>query len=66
MKSKFFFALLILLPTLINAQVTGTVYEFSDNKKIPLFGVNIYWENTQTGTSTDEKGQFKIQKPTNS
>ncbi|MBI4645253.1 MAG: TonB-dependent receptor [Bacteroidia bacterium] len=42
-------------------QITGIVYGLAeDNKKVPLPGVNIYWINTQTGTSADNDGKFKI------
>lgn len=68
MKEKVLAVLIILMvcPILIKAQITGNVYEISDNKKQNLFGVNIYWENTNIGTSSDEKGSFKINKPENS
>lgn len=46
-------------------QVVGNVYEMSEDKKIPLFGVNIYWENTQIGTTSDKNGSFKIQNTDN-
>ena len=43
------------------AQVKGTVYEQSgDMQKSPLFGVNIYWEGTNLGTTSDKNGNFKI------
>jgi outer membrane cobalamin receptor len=57
--------LLFILPN-INAQISGKVFEFVDNKKEPLFGVNVYWENSSVGTSTDFEGRFEIQKPSNS
>ncbi len=46
-----------------------TIYSFSQEKisgkityenNLPLPGVNIYWENTEIGTVTDEKGNFSI------
>ncbi len=48
------------------AQVSGTVYEMQDGKKARLFGVNIYWENSNTGTTSDKNGNFKLNKPENS
>ena len=58
--------LLWIIPHFVNAQVSGTVYELSGKKNEPLFGVNVYWENSNVGTSTDTNGYFEISKPTNS
>ncbi len=39
----------------------GTVLEQSyGNKSLPLSGANVYWMNSQLGTITNEKGDFKI------
>jgi outer membrane receptor for ferrienterochelin and colicin len=59
-------ALLVVLPVFTSAQITGKVYEPSEKDKIPLFGVNIYWENTKSGTTSDENGYFEINKPSDS
>ncbi len=41
--------------------VSGTVYDADDkNSKPPLPGVNIYWVDTQHGTTTDSKGHYSI------
>ena len=36
----------------------------TDEKKQPLFGVNIAWQNSTSGTKTDENGNFSIEKST--
>ena len=57
---------LVMLPLFVLAQVSGTVYENSNNMQKPLYGVNIYWENTNIGTTSDKDGKFKITQATNS
>ncbi|HMN25139.1 MAG TPA: TonB-dependent receptor, partial [Ignavibacteriaceae bacterium] len=43
--------------------LTGIVYELDDkNEKVPLIGTNIFWEGTQTGTTTDVNGIFNLKK----
>jgi len=43
--------------------VTGIVYELTEEGgKIPLPGVNIFWEGTGIGTASDEKGEFSLKK----
>ncbi|MBN2519127.1 MAG: TonB-dependent receptor, partial [Bacteroidales bacterium] len=45
--------------------ITGKVSEINDEGiKIPLQFVNVYWNNTLTGTVTDENGEFTIPKST--
>ena len=34
-----------------------------DEKKQPLLGANIIWQKTSSGTTSDEKGNFSIEKP---
>ncbi|MBE0661323.1 MAG: TonB-dependent receptor [Bacteroidales bacterium] len=53
---------LILLGYSLQAQdIKGVVYEKNDQgHKHPLVGVNVYWTGTQTGTVTDDKGNFGI------
>ncbi len=69
MIKKSFYLLILLLVALtyngLKAQVlNGTVYEIDEqNKKIPLPGVNIWWDGTETGTSTDNYGNFSIARP---
>ena len=58
--------LLIMLPIFASSQVTGNVHELSGKNKVPIFGVNIYWENTTIGTSSDADGYFEINKPSGS
>lgn len=57
--------ILILIPVAVTSQsLSGTVYESVENNgRAPLPGVNVYWENTTTGTTTDQLGQFDIQMP---
>lgn len=54
--------LIILLMGLnaVSQQVHGTVYEPAGDEPKPLPGVNIYWKGTQTGTVSDENGNFRI------
>ncbi len=47
------------------SQITGNVFEQKEKEKTPLFGVNIYWENTTQGTTSDKDGYFSIQKNEN-
>ena len=52
---------LFLIVFLANAQETvkGKVV---DTNHQPLFGANVFWQNTSTGVSTNENGEFTIQK----
>ncbi|WP_417599816.1 TonB-dependent receptor [Owenweeksia hongkongensis] len=52
--------LLAFLPLLGYAQISGTVSTFENNKKTPLPGANVFWEGTETGTTTDENGKYII------
>ncbi|MFD1294369.1 carboxypeptidase-like regulatory domain-containing protein [Lutibacter holmesii] len=41
--------------------IEGTIFEInSNNKKTPLSGVNIHWENTSIGAITNFDGEFTI------
>jgi outer membrane receptor for ferrienterochelin and colicins len=43
--------------------ITGRVLEKNENgHNHPLVGVNVYWSGTQSGTVTDEEGNFRIRK----
>ena len=55
---------LIFLSTFIHGQeIRGVVFEKNDHgHKHALVGVNVYWSGTQTGTVTDDKGNFRINK----
>ncbi len=47
-------------------EISGHVYEFDDQQiKTPLPGVNIFWENTQQGTVSNNNGNFTITTPDN-
>ena len=39
--------------------IKGTV---KDENNQPLFGANVFWQNTSTGTTTDENGHFTLKK----
>jgi outer membrane receptor for ferrienterochelin and colicin len=45
-------------------EIMGVVKGKDTNEVVELVGANVYWANTQTGTTTDFKGQFKIEQPT--
>jgi outer membrane receptor for ferrienterochelin and colicin len=53
------FILFLLIAFPLTAQVNGIVV---DENNEPLVGVNVYWADTQTGTSTDVDGKFEIVK----
>ncbi|MEJ5263368.1 MAG: TonB-dependent receptor [Ignavibacterium sp.] len=41
----------------------GNVYELDDKgEKVPLIGTNVFWQGTQVGTTTDDKGFFDLRK----
>jgi outer membrane receptor for ferrienterochelin and colicin len=55
--------ILLVFDSGIAQTLTGTVYELDEKEnKIPLIGTNVYWEGTQTGTTTNENGQFVLDK----
>jgi len=60
MKNIAVMTILGLLPVLLNGQITGNVSVIEDGKKTPLPGANIYWEGTETGTTSDNKGNYSI------
>ncbi len=43
-------------------EIRGTVFEFNNDQKEPLTGVNIYWAGTQKGTVSDLNGNFVLSK----
>ncbi len=49
--------LLMAVYTFSQEKVTGKI-TYDNNQ--PLSGVNVYWENTDVGTTTDEKGNFSL------
>ncbi|HSW55431.1 MAG TPA: TonB-dependent receptor [Ignavibacteriaceae bacterium] len=64
MKSLISMILILLAIETGTAQtLTGTVYEKDENQnEIPLVGTNVYWADTNVGTTTDEYGKFKIRR----
>ena len=64
MKKLLFILLIFNVSQNIYAQnVSGKVYESVDDKKNPLYGVNVYWLNSMVGTSTDTTGFFSVERP---
>lgn len=63
----FYLSLLVFLScgfaeaTAQNNQVTGTVFDATDNEPLP--GVNVMVKGTTVGTSTDENGSFSLTVP---
>lgn len=46
--------------------VNGYVYEAASGSQTPLVGANVYWENSSTGTVTNDSGYFSVpHKPEN-
>lgn len=57
-----FFILTISINSIAQS-LTGIVYELNDkNEKIPLIGTNVFWNETQIGTTTDANGVFMLRK----
>jgi len=69
MKKILIIPVLILFSILAAAQVsrvvTGKVYANENGSLQPLPGVNIIWENTRQGTTTDSDGAFSISQKNN-
>jgi outer membrane receptor for ferrienterochelin and colicin len=65
MNIKVFSLLFLFTLTNINAQeITGYVFELNQSgEKAPLVGANIYWKNTQIGTTSNNDGFFRIKNP---
>lgn len=63
MKNKFLISICLLIPSMLFAQevLTGTIKDKNNPKKNSgIFGANVYWLNTNTGTTTNETGTFSI------
>ena len=62
---RYIMLIVIVLVTFLNstAQNTkGIILEIAkDGSEVPIFGANIYWENTNVGTISDEDGSFSIE-----
>ena len=54
---QLFFILSLLCPVSLLANVEGTV---TDNNGEALIGINVYWEDTNVGVTTDYNGFFSI------
>lgn len=58
--------ILILFPAILYSQnLNGIVFGNEKEEKVPLPGVNIYWEGTNSGTATGNNGNFEIKKRNN-
>jgi outer membrane receptor for ferrienterochelin and colicin len=59
---KLIWVAMLIIPIIANAQqkIRGIVLSDENNTTLPLPGVNIFWEGTSIGTSTDAKGEFVI------
>ncbi len=47
-------------------QITGTVYADENGKKNPLPGASVFWEGTETGTTTNANGYYTLSPSTES
>ncbi|WP_423127551.1 TonB-dependent receptor [Gaoshiqia sp. Z1-71] len=66
-KKEYLFFLLFMVSLISGAQsapetVSGSVAGEEGGKTTPLTGVNIYWEGTTLGTSSNDDGQFVIER----
>ncbi len=62
MKKNLLFLVLILPLSLLASNLKGKV---TDQKGIPVPGVNVYWMNTTSGTVSDTNGEFQLPRPAN-
>src|SRR5688572_3417138 len=54
---------MLLVASVLQAQpLKGIVYTIEKNKKEPLAGATLRWQNTQTGTTTGLDGRFILQR----
>ena len=63
MRDLVIFAIVLVASFSIKAQnqIEGRVLELTnDGEKIPIFGANVYWEETNIGTTTDVNGIYFI------
>jgi outer membrane receptor for ferrienterochelin and colicin len=60
MRTNIFFLLMILPFSLLASNLKGKV---TDQKGVPVPGVNVYWMNTTSGTVSDSNGEFQLQRP---
>lgn len=60
-KSLFLLFSLLIVFKSYSQDIIGYVYEINQNgEKTPLIGANIYWEDTQIGTTSNSEGFFQI------
>jgi phosphatidate phosphatase APP1 len=66
MKKILFFITILVINLNLNAQdIIGKVLELnSDGSISPIFGANVYWEETTVGTTTDANGNYTINEAT--
>ena len=66
MKKILFFITILVINLNLNAQdIIGKVLELnSDGSISPIFGANVYWEETTVGTTTDSNGNYTINEAT--
>ena len=66
MKKILFFITILVINLNLNAQdIIGKVLELnSDGSISPIFGANVYWEETNVGTTTDANGNYTINEAT--
>ncbi|MCB0515723.1 MAG: TonB-dependent receptor [Chitinophagales bacterium] len=68
MKTRFFLSLNIIssflfLPSLFAQNLEGTIVEIDEQAhEVPLWGANVYWQNTTLGTISDSLGNFSLSK----
>ena len=65
-RNSFVLLLLLLVPFPLIGQkkesrnIQGKVVEDHEGHLHPLIGANVYWQDTTTGTATNEEGEFKL------
>ena len=66
MNKILFFITILVINLNLNAQdIIGKVLELnSDGSISPIFGANVYWEETTVGTTTDANGNYTINEAT--
>ena len=65
-KIIFLICLLFAIMQIRAQNIEGKVLKInSKNKTLPLIGANVFWENTNVGTITDNQGRYSIPEPTN-
>lgn len=61
MKNIIYIIFLLPLAMLSQEKISGMVMESNEqNEHTPLFGANVYWQDTTVGTTTDFDGNFSI------